>query len=82
MGAAAMLLIGCGFGALFGILTLGGFLRDWGGSDSRRASTGITFNIGGRGSFIGRGRRHRKISRKSRRGSRGKSGGGRSGGGR
>ena len=78
-----MLLLGGGFGALFGILTLVGFLRgDWGTSASRRASPGITFNIGGRGSFIGRGRRHRKISRKSRRGSRGKSGGGRSGGGR
>ena len=83
MSAAAMLLIGCGFGALFGILGFVGFLRgDWGTSASRRGSTGITFNIGGRGSFIGRGRRHRKISRRSRRGSRGRSGGGRSGGGR
>ena len=83
MSGAAILLMFCGIGVLFGILALVGFLRgDWGASASSRASTGITFNIGGRGSFIGRGRRHRKISRKSRRGSRGKSGGGRSGGGR
>jgi len=83
MGAAEMLLMFCGIGVLFGILALAGFLRgDWGASASSRASTGITFNIGGRGSFIGRGRRHRKVSRKSRRGSRGRSGGGRSGGGR
>ena len=83
MSGAAILLMFCGIGVLFGILALAGFLRgDWGASASSRASTGITFNIGGRGSFIGRGRRHRKVSRKSRRGSRGRSGGGRSGGGR
>ena len=83
MSAAEMLFIGCTFGIILGIMALMSFLSgNWGGSDSRRGSTGITFNIGGRGSFIGRGRRHRKISRKSRRGSRGKSGGGRSGGGR
>jgi|TARA_B110001454_G_scaffold123062_1_gene114862 hypothetical protein len=82
MGAAGILLIFCGIGVLFGILALVGAMRgDWGTSDFRRSSPGITFNIGGRGSFIGRGRRHRKRSRKSRSGSRGRSGGGRSGGG-
>jgi hypothetical protein len=82
MGAAGILLIFCGIGVLFGILALVGAMRGgWGTSDFRRASPGITFNIGGRGSFIGRGRRHRKRSRKSRSGSRGRSGGGRSGGG-
>ncbi|MEC9478100.1 MAG: hypothetical protein VX666_02990, partial [Candidatus Thermoplasmatota archaeon] len=82
MGAAAILLIGCGIGVFLGLLALVGAIRgDWGTSDFRRASPGITFNIGGRGSFIGRGRRHRKIRRRRSKGSGGRSGGGRSGGG-
>lgn len=53
MSGAAILLMFCGIGVLFGILALVGFLRgDWGTSASSRASTGITFNIGDRKSVV------------------------------